>query len=128
MLRNPSAFSSHLALGPGFMRPPLGRPFTVQNVVHLFDLQDAMSVACASLAVGRRIHELRRKVGLTQEELAVSLRVGWRYVSRAERGEENLTLETLARVANALGVRVKSLLNEPRTLEIKAGRPKLKRR
>lgn len=74
--------------------------------------------------IGRRIHELRRKAGFTQEELAVELGVGWRYVSRAERGQENLTLETMAKIATVLGVRVKSLLNEPRTLESKAGRPK----
>lgn len=76
--------------------------------------------------VGRKIAELRRKAGLTQEELAEKLGVGWRYVSRAERGE-NLSLLTMAKIANALGVRVKALLNEPRTIAIKQGRPKQKR-
>ncbi len=56
--------------------------------------------------VGRRIAELRRKAGLTQEALAEELGVGWRYVSRAERGE-NLTLQTMAKIANVFGVRVK---------------------
>jgi transcriptional regulator with XRE-family HTH domain len=76
--------------------------------------------------IGRRIAELRRKAGFTQEELAEQLGVGWRYVSRAERGE-NLTLQTMAKIANVFGVRVKSLLNEPRSVEIKAGRPKHRR-
>lgn len=76
--------------------------------------------------VGRKIAELRRKAGLTQEELAEKLGVGWRYVSRAERGE-NLTLQTMVKIANALGVRVKTLLNEPRNVEIKTGRPKKRR-
>jgi len=76
--------------------------------------------------VGRKIAELRRKAGLTQEELAEKLGVGWRYVSRAERGE-NLTLQTMVKIANALGVRVKALLNEPRNVAIKTGRPRKRR-
>lgn len=76
--------------------------------------------------VGRKIAELRRKAGLTQEELAEKLGVGWRYVSRAERGE-NLTLQTMVKIANALEIRVKALLNEPRDVRIKQGRPKTKR-
>ncbi len=75
--------------------------------------------------VGRRIAELRKQAGLTQEELAERLGVGWRYLSRAERGE-NLTLRTMAKIANVLGVEVKSLLNKPRTLAVKPGRPKRK--
>jgi transcriptional regulator with XRE-family HTH domain len=75
--------------------------------------------------VGRRIAELRQRAGLTQEELAEQLGVGWRYLSRAERGE-NLTLRTLAKIANVFGVEAKSLLNKPRNMSVKPGRPKKK--
>lgn len=76
--------------------------------------------------VGRRIAELRKQAGLTQEELAERMGLGWRYISRAERGE-NLTLFTMAKIANVFEVRVKSLLNEPKSLEVKSGRPKKRR-
>lgn len=78
------------------------------------------------LRVGRRIAELRRKSGKTQEELAEELGVGWRYVSRAERGRENLTLETLVKIATGLRVKTKDLLEEPAAdvKKIRPGRPK----
>jgi transcriptional regulator with XRE-family HTH domain len=76
------------------------------------------------LKVGRRIAELRQLAGLTQEELAEQLGVGWRYLSRAERGE-NLTLRTMAKIANVFGVEVRSLLKKPRSMNVsKPGRPK----
>jgi len=75
--------------------------------------------------VGRRIAEVRRHAGLTQEELAERLDVGSRYVSRAERGE-NLTLETLARFASVLGVRARDLLDPPKpeSRKVRTGRPR----
>ena len=76
-------------------------------------------------SVGRRIAELRRAKGLTQEEMAERLEVGSRYVSRAERGE-NLTLETLAKIATVLGVRARQLLDPPSRAAriVRPGRPK----
>lgn len=75
--------------------------------------------------VGRRIAQLRRAKGLTQEEVAELLDVGSRYVSRAERGNENLTLESLAKIANVLGVRVRGLLTPPSkaATKVRPGRP-----
>lgn len=75
--------------------------------------------------VGRRIAELRRAAGMTQEEMAEKLRVGWRYMSRMERGL-NLTLGSLVHIANVLGVEVRDLLEEPsdQAREIKRGRPR----
>jgi transcriptional regulator with XRE-family HTH domain len=75
--------------------------------------------------VGRRIAELRRLKGITQEEMAELLDVGSRYVSRAERGE-NLTLETLAKIANGLGVPARQLLDPPSKAarKVRPGRPR----
>ena len=75
--------------------------------------------------VGRRIAELRHQAGKTQEEMAEELGVGWRYLSKAERGLENLTLETLAKIAGALGVRARELLDEPApdARVVRRGRP-----
>ena len=63
--------------------------------------------------VGRRVAELRMNAGLTQEQLAVALRVSTRWVQRLEQRGENLTLHTLVKLANTLEVTPQSLLDEP---------------
>lgn len=59
--------------------------------------------------VGRRVAELRLKRRLTQETLAERAHVSSRYVQKIEAGEENLTIVTLAKMANALRVSVPDL-------------------
>lgn len=61
--------------------------------------------------VGRNIRALRRARGLSQEELADELGVHRTYMGGLERGERNLTLRTLERLAVRLGVDPVSLLS-----------------
>ena len=74
--------------------------------------------------IGRRIAERRRAQGETQEELAEKLDVSPPYVRRVEGGRENLTVESLAKIADALAVHVATLFEEPDDLEPRRGRPK----
>lgn len=74
--------------------------------------------------VGRRIAELRAARGWTQEGLAERLGVGAKYVQGVERGTENLTLRTLARVAEELGTRPIALLRRPLRDGARPGRPR----
>lgn len=62
------------------------------------------------------LRELRNSRGLTQEELAEKAGLHRTYVGSVERGERNLTLESMRRLAEALDVSVWSLLhpNGPR--------------
>ena len=53
------------------------------------------------------------------DRLAVTLR----YVQRVEAGEENLTLESLARYANALRVPLEELFVAPEPSKKRPGRP-----
>jgi len=53
--------------------------------------------------VTRQLAQLRRELGVTQEELAERLDIPVQHVSRIEAGQ-NITLLTLERVATALGV------------------------
>ena len=64
--------------------------------------------------VGRRIAELREKAGLTQDELAEILDHSVKYQQRLERGDENLSLDKLTKIANGLGARVIDLHKKPR--------------
>lgn len=60
--------------------------------------------------LGQRIRELRDKKGWSQEEFADSCEVNRSYMGRIERGELNLTLDTLSKVAKGLDISVSALL------------------
>lgn len=54
--------------------------------------------------VGQKIREARKAKGLTQKELADKLILSVGTVNQYEVGKQNLTIETIQKVANALGV------------------------
>lgn len=59
---------------------------------------------------GRRLRQLREAHGLSQEELAFRAGLHRTYVSSAERGERNVSLVNLVRLARALDVHVSELV------------------
>lgn len=54
--------------------------------------------------IGVRIKELRKKRGLSQEQLSEKAEITPNYLSRVERGTENPTLDMFMKLANALEV------------------------
>jgi transcriptional regulator with XRE-family HTH domain len=54
--------------------------------------------------VGRNLRAYREKRGLSQEAFAEVLRVHRTYMGGVERGERNLTLQTVERIAGQLDV------------------------
>jgi transcriptional regulator with XRE-family HTH domain len=73
---------------------------TIQDITHLNNLQRSL---------GRRIRELRSDQGWTQEQFAEFCGLHRTYMGHVERGEKNVSLSTVLRVANALGVRISAL-------------------
>ncbi|MCT4563804.1 MAG: helix-turn-helix domain-containing protein [Maledivibacter sp.] len=67
--------------------------------------------------LGKRIREERLKIGLTQEKLAEFAEVSPAYMGRIERGERNITVKTLIRIANALGTSIDYLLKDAFEIE-----------
>lgn len=61
--------------------------------------------------LGAQVREIRRARGLTQEALAEQLEVTPRYLAGVERGERNLTLDSIDALAQQLGVDARSLLD-----------------
>ncbi len=59
--------------------------------------------------LGDRIRNLRRKRGLTQEDLAETLDLSVAYVSLIERGGRNPPYTTVVLIAQALGVSASEL-------------------
>jgi len=62
--------------------------------------------------LGNRIREERLKLNLTQEKLSESVDISNSYMGQIERGERNVTLDTLIRIANRLSVTIDYLLKE----------------
>lgn len=64
----------------------------------------------ATRLVGERVRLLRRELGQSQEAFAEVATLHWSYVSRVERGQVNMTLHNLVRLAEALQVPPADLL------------------
>ncbi len=60
--------------------------------------------------VGASIRVLRTEKGFSQEDLAAKAKLHRTYIGSVERGERNITITTLERIAKALGVKAFELL------------------
>lgn len=58
----------------------------------------------AQVELGQRVRALRTKLGLSQMSLAERIGLHFTFVSQVERGERNLSLSSLLRIAEGLGV------------------------
>nr|WP_231902723.1 helix-turn-helix transcriptional regulator [Microbacterium sp. TNHR37B] len=57
------------------------------------------------------MRELRLSAGLSQEQLAHRAELDRSYVGQVERGERNISLDNIHRLADALGLEAASLLS-----------------
>jgi transcriptional regulator with XRE-family HTH domain len=62
------------------------------------------------VSIGLAIRNARKEAGLSQENLAADANIDRSYMGGVERGEHNLTLMNLCKIANALKVNPSSLL------------------
>jgi transcriptional regulator with XRE-family HTH domain len=60
---------------------------------------------------GKRIAELRKKANLSQEKFAFKCDVDRTYIGTLERGEKSPTLNTIEKIARALGISKSELFN-----------------
>jgi transcriptional regulator with XRE-family HTH domain len=61
--------------------------------------------------IGFRIRELRLNAGLSQEKLSFKCKLDRTYVGSVERGERNVSLINLNKIALALGVPMPNLID-----------------
>ncbi len=59
---------------------------------------------------GQKLRQLRMAKGLSQEELAFRAQLHRTYISSAERGERNVSLVNLERLASALSMSLRELV------------------
>ena len=60
---------------------------------------------------GKRLRQERLERGYSQEMLADRAKVHRTYIGMLERAEKNVTLESAQRIARALGLRVRDLID-----------------
>lgn len=64
------------------------------------------------IQLGRAVRRLRSAKGFSQEGFADSVGVHRTYMGAVERGETNISLDNVVRIAEGLGIKVSSLLSE----------------
>ncbi len=62
--------------------------------------------------VGDRVRELREEKGWSQEKLAEKANLHRTYIGQVERGEKNIGIENLVRIAKAVGVPLSAVIAE----------------
>lgn len=63
--------------------------------------------------IGDRVRALRKKNGLSQEELGWKAKLHYTYIGGIERGEKNVSIITLNKIAKGLGTSVNEIFNIP---------------
>jgi transcriptional regulator with XRE-family HTH domain len=58
----------------------------------------------ATKVFGERVRDRRHILGLSQEALADQIGIHWTFLGQVERGQRNLNLHNLLKVARGLGV------------------------
>lgn len=64
------------------------------------------------VAFGERVRYYRKKKDLSQEELSFKAGLHRTYIGMIERAEKNITLTNIEKIAKALGVNIKDLLDD----------------
>ena len=75
-------------------------------------------------SIAANVRRERERLGLTQEEFAEGAGFVPRFFQRIEAGEVDISISTLVRLAEALGVEAKSLLEPAAYASRRPGRPK----
>ncbi|UCD84752.1 MAG: helix-turn-helix transcriptional regulator [Deltaproteobacteria bacterium] len=59
---------------------------------------------------GGKIRELRKMKGLTQMELSKKVGLHWKFIGEVERGDSDIKLGNIARIAKGLGMELNEIL------------------
>jgi len=62
------------------------------------------------IAFGKRVREMRKSKGISQERLAEMAGIDRSYMGNIERGEKNVTLKKVYEICDALEVKIQNLV------------------
>lgn len=60
---------------------------------------------------GEKVREMRKKLGLSQEELGFKAGIHRTYIGAVERGEQNVSLDNIGKLAKTLKIKLSELFN-----------------
>lgn len=63
------------------------------------------------ILVGRRVKELRKKMGVSQEELAYRIELDRTYISSIESGKRNISIVNIEKLAKAFNMTLKDFFD-----------------
>ena len=63
------------------------------------------------ISFGEKVRELRKASGMSQEDLSFNADLHRTYIGMIERAEKNITLTNIEKIAKALNVDIKKLLD-----------------
>lgn len=66
------------------------------------------------MILGKNIHKYRMENGISQEKLAEYCGLHRTYIGAVERGERNISIDNIEKIANALGVDITQLFLDER--------------
>lgn len=69
-----------------------------------------MTGTSTRIKLGKKIRSIRKKIGISQEELGFRAGIHRTYVGAIERGEQNVSVDNIHRIAKALKVSPHELL------------------
>jgi len=69
-----------------------------------------LALSDVRIRFGEKLRKVRQRVGLSQERLAELAGLHRTYVSSVERGQRNISLENVERLADALGITMAELM------------------
>lgn len=69
-----------------------------------------MTIDQRMVAFGKRVREMRKSKGISQERLAEMAGIDRSYMGNIERGEKNITLKKAYEICDALGINMKDLV------------------
>ena len=73
---------------------------------------DVNSGGDVKIVFGRRVRTLRKREGLSQEQLALRCGLNRTYVGGVERGERNISIVNIEKIARAIGLSLKDLFDD----------------
>ncbi len=62
--------------------------------------------------LGQKIRAHRKRVQMSQEKLAEKAALSYKYLGEVERGVVNISLDSIVRIAKALGIQVHDLVRD----------------
>ncbi|MGN6603021.1 MAG: helix-turn-helix domain-containing protein [Ginsengibacter sp.] len=63
------------------------------------------------VAIGERIAQLRKAKKLSQQKFSYDAEIERSYLTHVEKGRKNISIDTLVKITNALGISLKEFFN-----------------